>query len=130
MTQVRAYYRSRVTPFSFILSGLFVAFVFSPWGPRQWRDTPSLRLIHVLLPWPLVFVIFLVYVVLLATRRLGCAVLAAAIGLAMYGMGFVALIVTLRPYNPTNPLAIAGVFLACVLHYLALRLAIIQQEAT
>lgn len=128
MSSARAFYRSPITPVSFVLSGAYLAFALSPWGPTAWRDTPSLRLLHQVLPWPVLSAGFVAYVVLLLTRSLTAVIIAEAVGLVFYGSGLVALLATLRPDRPANPLAIAGLFLACVLHVLALRLAVIQRE--
>lgn len=126
MAQAREFYRSPLTPLSFVAFGILVAFVLSPWGPSPWRDTYSLRFIHTVIPWPVMSAVFLVYVALLLTRKLRWIIVADVLGMFAYGVGFVALLATSRPDRPGNPFAFAGCGLAVVFHYLAARLAFIE----
>lgn len=120
------FYRSPITRFGLAVTGGFLAAVFSPLGPDQWRDTPSLHWLHQCLPWPLLSALFLIYTLLLIWGSLPAIVTAETIGLILYGWEFVALLVTSRTDKPTNPFALAAVLLACVLHAAAVRLTIIQ----
>lgn len=124
-----AFYRSTMGPVGLTASGLFMFYALSPAGPAVWRETPSLLWLHRVLPWPVMAVGFLLYVVLLIlgsfvwTRgyALGCW-----LGLYLYACGFAASVATLRLDHKTNPYLIAGTFLAGLLHYLSGRLAEIQ----
>jgi hypothetical protein len=107
------FYRSPVTRWALLITGVGLALAFAPWGPSAWRDTSSLRWLHQLLPWPIIALLFTVYA-------------ADWLGLFIYGCEFVALLATIRLDRPTNPFAIAGVFLACILHFAAARLATFQ----
>lgn len=123
----RAFYRSDSTRWAFIITGVIVAFTLSPVGPDAWRDTPSLDVIHrVTGTWWIVTALFICYSALLLTNRLRLLIVAECIGLWLYACGLVALLVTIRPDHPTNPLVVCGLVLACVLHYQAARLALIQ----
>lgn len=128
MTYVRAFYRSPLTPVSFVIGGLFIAFTLSPLGPREWRDTYSLRLIHSLIPWPVMSGLFLAYVVLLCCRSLIAVIVADCLGLGLYGIAFAAVLLTLRLDRPANPIAIYALGLACVMHLLAVRLALFDLQ--
>lgn len=122
------WYRTQVTRWALILTGMFLAVSFSPAGPTQWRDTPSLRLLHHLLPWPVICALFTVYTVLMLTGGLRAAIFACFLGLGLYGCEFFALLLKLDVHQKTNPFAIGGVFLACVLHFAAGRLAVYEKE--
>lgn len=124
------FYRSNVTRWAFILTGTYLAVSLSPWGPAEWRDTPSLRWLHTVVPFPVMVAAFAAYVAMHLLGSLRIVVLADYLGLALYGIGLVALLVTVRLDRPTNPLAIAAVALACVLHYMAGKLAVNDKEAT
>lgn len=120
------FYRSIIVRYSFILSGSFLAWSLSSWGPRPWRSTPSLRWLHQVLPWPLMSAGFAVYVCLLVWGSVKSSAVADWLGLFMYGCAFIAAVVTVRFDRPTNPIGIGALFLVCVLHYAAARLAEIQ----
>jgi hypothetical protein len=122
------WYRTELTRWSFIATGTFLAVSFSPWGPHQWRHTPSLELLHTVMPWPLMSAALAVYTLLLLTGRLGCAVTADFLGLFLYLSEFIALLLKLDPNRPANPFAIGGVFLAGVFHLAAGRLAVYEME--
>lgn len=117
-------YRIPLTRWSCAITGAYLAYALSPWGPAQWRDTPSLRWLHQVLPWIALTVLFGLYTVLLAWGRLRAVIVADGIGAVLYGWELIALAVTTRTDSPTNPLAIAAVLLAMVLHIAAARLAI------
>lgn len=120
------FYRTTWTRFTFIATGAYLAVALSPWGPDQWKNTPSLRWLHLVMPWTLLAVLFAGYVLLLLWGRVEAVAVASAVGAVLYGWELVALIATLHVHRPTNPLSIAAVFLACVFHLAAARLAIIQ----
>lgn len=124
------FYRTAITQYGFALAGAFLAYALSPWAPPPWHDTPSLRWLHSVMPYSVMAGGFALYTLLLLTHRIVATVIADFIGLAAYGTGLVAVLVTLRMDRPTNPLLIASLFLACVLHFAAGRLALIQKEAT
>jgi hypothetical protein len=121
------FYRSPVTRWAFVGTGLFLAYAFSPAGPAPWRDTPSLHWLHEhYLPWPVLSCLFVVYAVLAACRPVGASISGAGLGLVLYAWEFIALCATTRSAHPTNPFVLAAVVLAAVLHFAALRLAVIQ----
>lgn len=122
-----AFYRSHVVHVAFILTGIGMAFALSPLAPSQWRQTPSLLWLHRLLPWNLLCAGFVVYVLLLLWGTVLPTLIADFLGLFMYGCELVALLATLHVSHRTNPFAIAGLFLACVLHFAAARLATLQE---
>lgn len=123
--QHREFYRAPFVRYAFILSGSFAAYALSPWAPRAWHDTSSLRFITSVMPlWPMAGA-FAVYVALLLTGNLLCVIVADFLGLWLYLIGFVALAVTIRPDRPTNGIGDAAVFLSIVLHFAAARLAVI-----
>jgi hypothetical protein len=120
------YYRSRVTRSAFILTGTYLAWVFT-WGPDAWRDTPSLHwLDRHLLPATVITVLFAVYVALNLIGRPRCMVAACGVGLYLYGWQLLALVFTLDIDKPSNQIALAAVALALTLHYACLRLVFIQ----
>lgn len=123
-----AFYRSPVVRLAFIISGAFLTYALSPWAPEPWHDTPSLRFLHMVLPYSFMAAGFAVYTLLLL-GPIRCVIVADAIGLALYLIAFVALLVTVRFDRPTNPFAITGVALAVVLHFAACRLAIYENES-
>lgn len=120
------FYRGDATRFALALSGCYLTFALSPFGPTQWRNTPSLHWLHSVLPWSLLAVLFAAYTVLLLWGRVEAVGAAEVIGAVLYGWELVALIVTVQLHAPANPLAIAAVFVACVMHLAAARLAIVQ----
>lgn len=125
--QVRAFYHSPLTPLSFALVGLFCAWGLSPWGPDAWKRAPSLQLLRHAMPFPLMALAFLVYVGLLATQKIRAVIAADLIGGVIFSSEFLALVWTARDGGISNPLVIGAVFLAVVLHGLALRLAIFEK---
>jgi hypothetical protein len=120
------FYRSPVTRWALFTTGFGLAMAFAPWGPTAWRNTPSLHWLHQLLPWPLISLLFAVYALLLLWGRTEAVAAADWLGLFIYGCELIALIATIRFDRPTNPFAISGVFLACILHFAAARLATFQ----
>lgn len=120
------FYRTPLIRFALIAAGVPLTWAFSPWGPDQWRDTPSLHWLHTVLPWSFLSLLFAGYVVLLSTGNVVAVAVAEVAGAVVFGWELVALVVTLHPARPTNPLAVAAVFLTCVFHIAAARLAIIQ----
>lgn len=126
----RAFYRSPVTQVAFVLTGLYMAYAFSPWGPTEWRKTPSLQQLHRGVPWPALVAAFLIYVALIlaGSRSITAGALGAYFGLLLYLVGFAAMIWTLHLSHKSNPFALTGIILACVLHFGAARLATYQRE--
>lgn len=122
-----AFYRSKTARGATAGAGLYLAATFA-FGPPQWRNTPSLRWLHQFLPWPVVAALFTIYAVLLFTGRALPVAAGCGLGMILYGWEFLALLWTTHPSRPQNPVALACVFLTCVLHYQAARLAIIQRE--
>lgn len=120
------WYRTEMTRWALIITGAALAWSFSPWGPHKWRDTPSLRLLHHVMPWPVCSLLLAIYTVLLIYGRVKAVIAADFLGLYLYGAEFVAMLLRLNPHAPTNPFAIGGVFLACVLHIAAGRLAVYE----
>jgi hypothetical protein len=121
------FYRTALTRWSFIITGLGVAFTLSPFAPAAWHDTPSLRWLHHLLPFPLMACGFVLYVALLATDRLDLVIVADFLGLFMYLCELIALVVT-ASHNRFNGITTAAMCLACVYHYAAGRLALYHRE--
>lgn len=122
-----AFYRSAVARWATAAAGTYLSITFA-FGPPQWRNTPSLRWLHQFLPWPVVSILFAVYAVLLFVGRSLPVAVGCSVGMILYGWEFLALLWTTDPGRPQNPVAIGCVFLTCVLHYQAARLAIIQRE--
>lgn len=120
------FYRTPFTRWSFIVTGLFVIYALSPLGADPWRETPSLRWLHRFFPWPVLIGLMCTYVLLLLWGAAWPTLIADGIGLVVYGWELVALLWTLDPSNPTNPLAIAAVALAAAYHFAALRLVVFQ----
>lgn len=125
--QAREFYQSPLTPVSFAMVGLFCAWGLSPFGPGSWKQAASLQLLRHALPFPLMALVFLIYVALLATQRVRAIIAADFMGGVIFASEFVALVWTARDGAVSNPLVIGAVFLAVVLHALALRLAIFQK---
>lgn len=123
----RVFYRSEVVRWALILTGGYLAYALSPVGPTAWRETPSLRLLHHVVPWPVLSAGFVVYVLLLLWGRVSTGEWAAWLGLFMYLGELIALLVTVRAEHHNNPFGISGVFLACVLHFASARLATYQR---
>lgn len=108
--------RSELLRWCEVTLGLYLAVVFSPLGPDAWRDTPSLRWLHAILPWTLLLVLLVAYVVLVAVGQAWAYVLGSALGVVLYGWEFVALFVTLHLNAPSNPFVFAAMTLAVLLH--------------
>lgn len=122
------FYRSPLTRAAFTGTGAFVTWGLSPAGPDQWHSTASLLWLHQALPWPIMWIGFAAYTLCQAWGQINAVIFADFLGLIMYGVAFFAILVTLDPEQILNPIALSAVFLACVLHYLAGRLAVSDRE--
>jgi hypothetical protein len=126
--RARSFYRSPLTPVAFVVTGLFCSWSLSPWGPQRMTEAPSLQLLRHAMPFSLMAAAFLLYVVLILTGQIRAVILADCIGGVIYLSEFLALAWTSHDSsNIGNPILIAAVLLAVVLHALALRLAIFEK---
>lgn len=129
----RAFYRSEFTRWLFIGTGCVSGYSISPWGPTAWRQTPSLQLLHTVIPWPVMTALFAVYVLLLLTARLPAVMAADILGLGLYLCTVIAMILTTRIGQPANLILASAGALAVGYHFMAARLAFLQiavEEAT
>lgn len=123
----QAFYRSSFVRWAFVGTGLLLAVVFSPWAPTDWHASPSLLWLHRFVPWPIVSGLFLIYAVLLIWGSVKASIVADWLGLFLYLCEFLALSAT-SSGHPTNPIVFVALFLTCVLHLAAGRLALIERE--
>lgn len=123
----QAFYRSRFVRWAFIVSGLLLAIVFSPWAPTNWHETPSLLWLHRFMPWPFIALLFLTYSLLLLWGTVHASVIADFLGLFLYLCDLLALLAT-SGGHAINPLVLVAMGLTCVLHFAAGRLALLEQE--
>lgn len=118
-----AFYRSPATRWFFAVSGLALALAVSPLGPPAWKDTPSLRFLHIVLTYPVMSLGLVLYAGLLMSGRLRLIIAGDLLGACIYGCGFVAMLVTTRFSQPTNPLAVIATLGYARYHLKAARLA-------
>jgi uncharacterized membrane protein YoaK (UPF0700 family) len=116
---------SRVARWTQIVIGVGLTVAFSPAGHGQsWRSAASLAWLHHALPWCVFAVLFAFYTVLLAWGRATAVLVGNALGVLAFLLETIALFVTgFKPQNPGNPMVVAAMVLAVVLHARAVTIA-------
>lgn len=122
------FYRSTLVRLTFIISGGYLTFLLSPWGPTGLKDSPSLLWLDRVIPFPVLSVAFLLYTALLVWGTIGATVAADFLGLFLYLIEFVALCATAHGH-PNNGWVFCAFALAIVFHVAAGRLALYEREA-
>jgi hypothetical protein len=120
------FYRSEFTRWLFIICGALAGWSISPWGPKPWHETPSLQLIHTVIPWPIMTALFGIYVLLLVWGRLESVVAGCILGLGLYLCALIALVMKLDTHVPANLIATVALVLTVGYHYHAAKLARLQ----
>jgi hypothetical protein len=116
---------SRATRWTQILIGASLTIAFSPAGyGASWRDATSLAWLHEGVPWFVFAVLFALYTVLLAWGHATALMVGNALGVLAFLLETIALFVTgFKPQNPGNPMVVAAMVLAVVLHARAVTVA-------
>jgi hypothetical protein len=122
-----AFYRSTLVRLSFILTGGYLAWLLSPWGPTRLHDTPSLLWLNRILPWWLLALLFAVYTLLLVWGGPLSSIVADSLGAFLYLCEFIALCATAGGH-PVNGWAFCSFFLAIAIHFAAARLAMLDYQ--
>lgn len=117
---------SRVTRWTQILVGACLTVAFSPVGNgAAWRHATSLAWLHQLLPWLFFALLFAAYTLLLASGQDLTVLAGNAIGVVLFLLETFALFATgFQPQNPGNPMVVAAMVLAVVLHARACAVAV------
>lgn len=116
---------SRATRWTQILIGACLTVAFSPAGNGAvWRHATSLAWLHQVVPWLLFALLFAAYTALLAWGHALAVMVGNALGVVLFLLETFALFATgFKPQNPGNPMVVAAMVLAVVLHARAVTVA-------